>query len=75
MEKKYRKPMAAGAVTVCCFVLYCKMLADPAVPYWGIGLALCLALTGLYLTGGFRFLKEWRKLPLLRRNLRAGKEQ
>ncbi|HEY8391382.1 MAG TPA: hypothetical protein VIL83_01470 [Capillibacterium sp.] len=75
MEKKYRKPMEAGAVAVGCFVLYYKMLTDPAAPYWGIGLALSLCLTGLYLIGGFRFLKEWRKRPFFRRDLRAGKGQ
>ncbi|NLY91607.1 MAG: hypothetical protein GX081_08395 [Firmicutes bacterium] len=73
MEKKYRKPMQAGAVVVCCFALYYKMLTDPAVPYWGTGLALCLGLTGVYLTGGFRFLKLGRKPPLFPKGLRKSK--
>lgn len=75
MAKKYRKPIQAGVVVVCCFALYYKMLTDLASPFWGIGLALCLALTGVYLTGGFRFLKLWWKHPLLPRGLRKDKGQ
>jgi len=72
-EKKYLKPIQAGAVVAGCFALCYKMLTDPASPYWGIGLALCLAVTGAYLTGAFRFLKQWWKYTLIPRGLRKGK--